>query len=254
MPLFATSRSRPTWWALCGLLAATGSVQATPFYAPPPPAADAKTFSGEAELGYTRLSGNTDSQTLIGKGRLTWLNGKWTHTLRSEARNVARGGDTDAEQYLLAGRERYELEGPHYMFGFARWEKDRFSGYDQQFTTIAGYGRDLIDSERQLLSLEAGPGIRHDRIQDEANETLAVAYGALAYEYELSDTSALSQELSVEATDNNTTSRSLSSLTARLNSRLALKLSHEIKSNSQPPEVAMARTDHTTSASLLYNW
>ncbi|MFY0989415.1 DUF481 domain-containing protein [Halomonas sp. C05BenzN] len=254
MPRDATSRSRPSWRILCGLLAAAGSVQASPFYAPPPPAEDAKTFSGEAELGYTRLSGNTDSQTLIGKGRLTWLTGKWTHTLRVEARNVARNGDTSAEQYLLAGRERYELEGPHYLFGFARWEKDRFSGYDQQVTSIGGYGRDLVDSEHQRLSLEAGPGVRHDRIREEENETLAVAYSALAYEYDLSGTSALTQELSVEATDDNTTSRSLSSLTARLNSRLALKLSHEIKHNSQPPETAEARTDHTTSASLLYSW
>ena len=254
MPRLATSRSRPFWWALCGLLAVAGSVQASPFYAPPPPDEDAKDFSGEAELGYTRLSGNTDSQTLIGKGRLTWLNGRWTHTLRGEARNVARDGDTSAEQYLLAGRERYDLDGPHYLFGFARWEKDRFSGYDQQVTTIGGYGRDVFETERQLLSLEAGPGFRHDRIREEENETLAVAYGAMAYQYDLSETSALTQELSVEATDDNTTSRSLSALTARLNSRLALKLSHEIKHNSQPPETAMARTDHTTSASLLYSW
>ncbi|PXX98221.1 DUF481 domain-containing protein [Halomonas sp. LBP4] len=254
MPRLATSRSRPSWWALCGLLAAAGSAQASPFYAPPPPEEDAKSFSGDAELGYTRLSGNTDNQTLIGKSRLTWLTGRWTHTLRGEARNVARNGETSGERYLLSGRERYDLEGPHYLFGFARWEKDRFSGFDLQFTTIGGYGRDLVDTERQRLSLEAGPGVRHDRIQEEENETLAVAYGAMAYEYEISDTSALTQELSLEGTDDNTTSRSLSSLTARLNSHLALKLSHEIKHNSQPPEAAMARTDHTTSASVLYDW
>ncbi|MBB3330649.1 putative salt-induced outer membrane protein [Halomonas campaniensis] len=239
---------------LVGLALLTGGAQASPFYAPPPPAEDASTFSGDTELGFTQLSGNTDSQTLIAKGRLTWLTGHWTHTLRGEVRHVARDGETSAEQYLLAGRERYDLEGPHYLFGFARWEKDRFGGYDQQFTTIAGYGRDLIDSEAQRLSLEAGPGYRHDRIDQEENLSLAVAYGALAWELEATDTTTLAQELSVEATDDNTTSRSLSSLTARLNSRLALRLSHEIKRNSQPPDSAEARTDHTTSASLLYRW
>ncbi|MGM0537493.1 MAG: DUF481 domain-containing protein [Pseudomonadota bacterium] len=249
-----TLPSPSRWAALCGLLVLAGAAQARPFYAPPPPEEDDQGFSGSAELGYTSLSGNTDSQTLIGKGRLIWVTGDWTHTLRGEVRNVSRDGTTSAEQYLVAGRERYQLDGSHYVFGFARWEKDRFGGYDQQFTTIGGYGRDLLDGERHHLSLEAGPGYRYDRIGDAENASLGVAYGALAYEWTFSETSTLGQELSVEATDDNTTSRSLTSLTSRLNSHLALRLSHEIRNNSRPPADAESRTDHTTSASLLYDW
>nr|WP_245904526.1 DUF481 domain-containing protein [Halomonas lactosivorans] len=230
------------------------ALAASVFYAPPPPEEDSPTFSGEAELGYTHLSGNTDSQTLIGKSRLTWLTGRLTHTLRGEVRNVARDGETSAEQYLLSGRERYDFDGPHYLFGFARWEKDRFSGYDQQVTTIGGYGRDVIDTDRHRLSLEGGPGFRHDRVEGEENDSLGVAYSALDYQWTLSDYSNVRQELSVEATDENTTSRSVSSLTARLNSRLSLRLSHEIKHNSNPPEIADARTDHTSNVTLLYTW
>lgn len=89
---------------------------------------------------------------------------------------------------------------------------------------------------------------------DGENESLGVAYGALAYAWDFSETASLEQELSVEATDANVTSRSLTALTARLNAHLALKLSHEIKDTSRPPEDAEARTDRTTSASLLYNW
>ncbi|MFB9145778.1 YdiY family protein [Halomonas alkalicola] len=235
-------------------LAASGATLASPFYAPPPIDETPHGFSGEAELGYTHLAGNTDSQTLIGKSQLTWWRDRWTHLLRGEVRHVSRDGEASAEQYRLTGRERYDLEGPHYLFGFARWEKDRFSGYDQQLAAIAGYGRDLIEGERHRLSLEAGPGYRRDRIDTEPDASLAVAYGALDWHLEATETTTLKQELSVEATDDNTTSRSLSSLTARFNSRLALRLSHEIKRNSQPPEGAEARTDHTTSASLLYSW
>ncbi|AMD01984.1 DUF481 domain-containing protein [Halomonas chromatireducens] len=224
------------------------------FYAPPPPDEEAPTFGGEAELGYTHLSGNTDSQTLIGKSRLSWLTGNWTHTLRGEVRNVTRDGDTSAEQYLLSGRERYDFDGPHYAFGFARWGKDRFSGYDQQSTLIGGYGRDILDGERHRLSLEAGPGYRHDRIDEEENRGLGVIYSALDYHWTLSRFASLRQEMSVESTDENTTSRSLSSLTARLNSRLSLRLSHEVKHNSSPPETAVADTDNTTNVTLLYTW
>jgi len=227
---------------------------ANPFYAPPAPQEDAPIFSGDAELGFNQLSGNTDSRTLIGKTLLTWLKGNFTHSLRGEVRNVSKNGDTSAEQYLIAGRERYELEGPHYLFGFARWEKDRFAGYDQQLSAIGGYGRQIIDGERHYLSLEAGPGYRHDRLRDDENERLAVAYSAMDYRWEFSQHSDFKQEMSVEYTGENTTSRSLSALTTRLNSRLSLRLSHEIKHNSQPPEDASERTDTTTSAALLFRW
>lgn len=227
---------------------------ASPFYAPPPPKENAPVFSGDAELGFTHLSGNTNSQTLIGKTRLTWLTGNFTYSLRGEVRNVSKDNETSAEQYLIAGRERYELDGPHYLFGFARWEKDRFAGYDQQLSAIGGYGRQLLDGNTHILSLEAGPGYRHDRLREHGDYRLAVAYTALEYLWYFSDYADIEQEMSLEYTDQNITSRSLTALTARLNAKLSLRLSHEIKHNSQPPDDTSERTDSTTSASLLYRW
>ncbi|QEA37967.1 DUF481 domain-containing protein [Pistricoccus aurantiacus] len=229
-------------------------VWAAPFYSPPPPQDDAPSFSGDGELGYTNLSGNTNSETLIAKIRLTWLTGLWTHRLRGEAKSVVKDSDTSAEQYLLSARGRRDLEGPHYLFGFARWEKDRFSGYDQQFTMIAGYGRTLLDEETRWLALETGAGYRLDDLEDEAKRRLSVAYGAVDGGWYFSETASLSQELSLEVTRRELTTRSLTALTAHLNSHLALRLSHEIKHNSSPPDEAEAHTDLTTSASLLYQW
>ncbi len=237
-----------------GLLMGAAEAQATPFYAPPAPKADSPPLSGEAELGFTHLQGNTDSQTLLAKGRLVWLDGAFTHSLRGEARHVTQDDATSAEQYLLAVRERYEIEGPHYLFGFARWEKDRFSGYDYQGTLIGGYGRQLVNNDRHLLSLEAGPGYRVDAVAEGHDRRLGVAYGAMDYRWQLSETARLSQELSLEGTERNLTIRSLSSLTARLNAHLALKLSYEFKHNTRPPDTATARSDRITSVSLLYDW
>ncbi|WP_043529365.1 DUF481 domain-containing protein [Litchfieldella xinjiangensis] len=240
-------------FALLASLISTHAL-ASPFYSPPAPDQDAPAFSGDAELGYTHLSGNTDSQTLIAKGRFTWLKNAWTHTLRGEIRSVTQGDSASAEQYLVAGRERYDLDGPHYLFGFARWERDRFAGYDHQLTTIAGYGRQLLLGETHQLSVETGPGFRFDGMRIEKDERHAVAYAAMDYRWEVSEQASVSQEASVETTGDNVTVRSLSSITARLNSRLALRLSHEIRRNSQPPDSATAQTDQTTSASLLYSW
>lgn len=254
MPHHATRHSLIPGLALCALLGTADGAPASPFYAPPPPEEDAPVFSGEAELGFTQLSGNTDSRTLIGKGRLNWLTGDLIHSLRGEVRNVSRDSETSAERYLVALRERLELEGPHYLFGFTRWEKNRFGGYEHQFTTIVGYGRQLLDTPAHQLSVEAGPGFRFDAIRDAPNQRLAVGYGAVDYHWALSENASFSQEASLERTDDNLTSRSLSAITARLNAHLALKLSHEVEHISRPPLSASARTDRTTSASLLYNW
>ena len=81
-----------------------------------------------------------------------------------------------------------------------------------------------------------------------------MVYGALDYRWHFSDTAGLSQELSLEGTDRNLTTRSLSALTARLNAHLAHKLSYEIKHNTRPPDTATARTDRITNVSLLYDW
>ncbi|SDL40646.1 putative salt-induced outer membrane protein [Modicisalibacter muralis] len=237
-----------------GLLLAATPTLASAFYAPPAPGEDAPEFSGSAELGYTKLSGNTNSETLIAKGTLSWLSGAWTHILRAETRRVEKDDDTSAEQYLVAGRERYDLDGPHYLFGFARWEKDRFSGYRHQTTMIAGYGRQLLEGPPHSLSVEGGPGYRHDALENGEDEDLAVGYAAVNYQWALSEHASVQQELSVEGTAENVTTRSFSALTTQLNSHLALRLSHELKSNSNPPDEASANTDRTTTASLLYSW
>lgn len=250
----APARTATASAILVGVLLGTAPSLAGAFYAPPEPGDDAPEFSGQAELGYTHLSGNSDSETLIAKGRLSWLNGRWTHILRGETRRVEEDDDTSAEQYLVAGRERYDLDGPHYLFGFARWEKDRFSGYRYQITSIVGYGREMLDGPAHNLSVEAGPGYRHDALEIGKDKQLAVGYAALDYQWTFSEHSSVQQELSVEGTAENVTTRAFSALTVQLNSHLALRLSHELKNNSNPPDGAADHTDRTTAASLLYSW
>ncbi|WP_110666879.1 DUF481 domain-containing protein [Salinicola halophilus] len=244
---------RCRWLLLSGCLLSV-SAPADLFYAPPAPDDDAPNFSGSAELGYTRLTGNTETQTLLARGRLTWLTGRFTHTFRAETRSVQDHDDTTSERYLAAARERYELADDNYLFGFARWERDRFSGYDSQLTTIAGYGRQLLTGPTHTLSAEAGPGYRHDAYAEGGSDNLPLAYAALDYTYNFSDDISFEQEMSAEATHISVTTRSLSTITSQLNSHLALRVAYDVKSNTHPPPDASARTDTTTSVSVLYSW
>ncbi|MCM2972280.1 MULTISPECIES: DUF481 domain-containing protein [Larsenimonas] len=244
------------WLVVAGLGVAASSAHAEDnlFYAPPPAADESSGISGKAELGYTSLSGNSNSETLLAKGSLSWYTGPWTRTLRAETKRVEDSGNVSTEEYLLGARQRLSLEGPHYLFNLARWNKERFSGYDYQATVIAGYGRQILDSSPHHLSLETGPGYRRDAWESGSDRDLLVAYGALDYEYELSESATFEQQLSTEATIDNVISRSYSAISVPLNDNLALKFSHEIKNNSNPPDEADVDTDTTTAASILYNF
>nr|WP_299243998.1 DUF481 domain-containing protein [uncultured Halomonas sp.] len=246
----------PTLLLTLAISLADRQATAASFYAPPAPNDESPVFSGQAELGYTRLSGNTDSETLIAKGRLTWLTGRLTHSLRGETRKIEKDGESSDEQYLVAGRERYDLKGPHYLFGFARWEKERFSGYRYQLTFIGGYGRQVLTGPKHTLSLETGPGYRRDALENGEIKDLAVGYGAVDYEWQISEGTSFQQELSLEGTRDNVTTRTFSAITTQLNASLALRISHEVKHNSNPPDVEdeKVNTDTTTAASLLYHW
>ncbi|WP_456268120.1 DUF481 domain-containing protein [Kushneria sp. AK178] len=225
------------------------------FYAPPPPSDDAVPFSGAIELGYTALSGNTNTETLLGKGRITWYNQAWTHTTRAEVKSVSDSENTTAEQYLFSQRERYSLEdSSNYLFGLGRYEKERFSGYDNQFTTIGGYGRQIFDTDLQALSLEAGPGYRFDDYENGGSRHMLLGYLAADYSLTLSDTASFIQQFSVEGAEDNVTIRSYSAISVAINSSLSLRVSHDIKSNSSPPREADAHTDRTTAASVVYNF
>ncbi|MFC0266771.1 DUF481 domain-containing protein [Kushneria aurantia] len=225
------------------------------FYAPPAGSDDAVPFSGAIELGYTALSGNTNTETLLGKGRITWFDDAWTHTTRAEIKNVSDSDRTTAEQYLVAQRERYSLsDSPNYLFGFARYEKERFSGYDNQFTTILGYGRQIFDTSLHDLSLEGGLGYRFDDFEESGSEHLELTYLASDYQIDFTDTASFIQQFSIEAARRNVIVRSYTALSVSINSSLSLRLSHDLRSNSNPPRKADVNTDRTTTGSVVYNF
>ncbi|MCM2972281.1 DUF481 domain-containing protein [Larsenimonas suaedae] len=209
-------------------------------------------FDGSAELGYTRLTGNSESETLLAKLTGTWYRDAWTYSLHGETTSASEDGEQSAEEYILSGRSRYNLDIDNYLFGLLRWDKDRFSGYDSQTTLAGGYGRQLLDTDTQSLTLEAGPGVRHDIYNNGDVENLPLAYGALDYKWKVSDTAAFLQDFTAEGTRENVIGRSSTALQVAINDTLSLKVSYDIEHNTNPPEDAEEQTDTKTAVSLVY--
>ncbi len=208
-------------------------------------------WSGKIALGYLATSGNTESTSLNTAAELGLTHGNWSHLLDMTAIFAEENDTTNAEAYKVGWKSEYNFSEHDFLFGRAIWRKDRFSGYDQQFSQTVGYGRRLIDTERHKLSAEIGAGARQSDLADGTSENDTILRGGLQYRLALSETSLFSQDLSVESGSTNVYTESVTALKTRLLHDLALVASYTIKNNSDVP-VGLEKTDTYTALSLEY--
>lgn len=210
-------------------------------------------LTGRVALGYLATSGNSDSENLnLGFGGDYYAE-VWHHNLAGRAVQASTSGTTTAEAYGLSWQSDRDLNDVSYMFGRAAWDKDKFSGYDQQLREVVGYGRHFIDTERQKLDGEIGYGLRQSDLRDGTSEDESIARLSAIYEFRLSETAVFKQTLGIESGSDNTYTETVTSLTADVWTDLAIVLSYTIKRNSDVP-VGTVRKDTFTAVSLEYSF
>lgn len=208
-------------------------------------------WSGKASLGYLATSGNTENTTLNSAFELGYLTGDWAHKLTLKAVQASENEETTAEAYEAAWKSEFSLTDADFLFGRLNWRKDRFSGYDQQFSQSVGYGRRLIKNDRHELNAEIGVGSRQSDLVDGTSENEFIVRGGMDYRFIFSENAEFLQELIVESGGENTYIESISAVKASLVGNLALVASYTIKNNSDVP-VGSEKTDTFTAISLEY--
>src|SRR5262245_21466293 len=231
------------------LLTLTGSALAQ---APAPAAAPPDPFIGSVSLGYLATTGNTDSKNFNSSFKATWdLDGPWKHDWTALAINARTNGVQTAESYSAGYKATRDFSDKSYLFFSTDWRQDVFSGYDRQASQAIGYGRRLIDTERQKLSVEGGAGAKQSDLTNDGDLDETIIRGGLDYVIKISESSSFSQKLLLEQGDENRYTESTSALKARIVGNIALVLSLVIKDNSDVP-VGIENTDRFTSVSLEY--
>lgn len=208
-------------------------------------------WSGTVSFAYLATSGNTENQSYNGAAEVSYASNKWTHTANASAIGAAESDTTTAEAYQAGWKSEYAIKEHDFLFGLIDWRKDRFSGFDQQLSTTFGYGRRLVNTEKHVLSVDAGLGFRSSDLSDGTSDSNAIARGGLDYTWTFSETSAFEQALVVEAGPDNTFYESVSAVRASLLGDLALVLSFTVRHNSDVP-VGNENTDTFTAISLEY--
>ena len=204
-------------------------------------------WNSEAELGFVKTSGNTETETFVLKARVINTRDKWKHTVRGEALRNAEGDDiVTAERYFLSGKSQYTFRSRSYVFGLVTYDDDRFSGFDYILTGTLGYGRVVMDRENLTLNLEVGVGGRQSEPEIGETDNEAVGRAAADFAWKISKSATFTQELSTDAGEDKTISRSLTALSTKINSYLSSRIAYQVRHTSEvPPGIEKKDTELT---------
>lgn len=217
------------------------------------PLAATAEFTGKASFGYQGTAGNSETTSVNGATELVWDYKRWTHTVKASALGADDSGNTTAEAYNLGAKSDFELSDVSYLFARFNWDKDKFSGYDQQTTETVGYGRKLLDLEAQTWNIEIGAGARQSDLRDGTSENDTIARLATDYTYRFTATSQVATGIGVESGADNTQVQYGVELKSQLVGSLALVASYRVRYNSDVPAGSEKR-DTFTAVSLEYGF
>jgi len=217
--------------------------------------ASATEWSGEGELGFVAARGNSDTDTLNLALQFQRKTDSWRNRLRLTALRAKDSGDLNAERYTASYKSGYNISDRSYLFGALRYDKDKFSSLDYQASLSAGYGVQLLDDDIHSLLFEIGPGVRRAVPVDptESTETNAIGRLSTEYEWNISETANLSNNLLVESGSDNTFAENELALNVSINSRFALKLAGAVRHNTDV-DPGVKKTDTLTTVNLVYSF
>ena len=217
-----------------------------------------KLWKGDVEFGYYQQEGNTEESSVIGKANAKRSNGQWTYDVAAEAQNSETTGVRSAERYFISNRLAYDFSEFNYTFGYVCGDKDRFSGFVYQATVAGGYGRRLLKNEKLTWDAEVGPGVRVSEFETASDAgdgqiTEAILRMSTDFAWALSETATFEQKLTVESGDENTVSKSITSLKTKIVGGLGLKISYTMEYNEIVPNDTV-HLDRETAITVVYSF
>ena len=210
-------------------------------------------WSGEGEVGLIRTTGNNRQTGVTGGLELDRVGIDWTHKIIALADYQENAGKVSRERYSLAYEPRYNLSKLFFLSGLAKYEHDRFQGYDSRYSLSGGFGYRFIDRPDLKLAFESGPAVRLTDFTDESDQINLAARYALDVDWSITDRVKLSEDASAILQFGNDTLFSRTSLEASLSERLSTRLSYLIEHDTEPPGNA-AKTDTRTNFTLIYGF
>ena len=210
--------------------------------------------TGKGEFGLVFNRGNSQTEAANARLELAMERERWENETTARAVYARDTGTTSSNRFTVANSTNYLINDRSYATGALRYDRDRFSSFRYQSSVAVGYGRRLIKSEAQRLTVEIGPGFQFAEIRDTGEtENQVIARGLMNYRWQIAESTRLSNRLLVESGSSNTFAENALSLSVAINSRLSLSTGVTLTHNTDV-EPGRKKTDTLTTVNLVYNF
>jgi putative salt-induced outer membrane protein len=220
-------------------------------------------WTGKGEAGLVITTGNAETTSGNVKLAMQKAAGDWTHKFGLAGVYIANDVDTTAQRWEAAAQTQRTLNERNYWFGSARYEDDRFSGFNYQGALTTGLGRKFIDSEDTKLSGQIGVGYKvletrvsfnplTNRIIPAESDSFAGLFAGVDYLHRFNASTSLVNKLVIEGASANTFIQNDISLQVKMSDRLALAVGYQIRHNTEPPR-GFQKTDSQSTVNVVYD-
>lgn len=214
----------------------------------------AEGWGGKGELGFVLARGNSDADTVNTKLEMARQTESWKNAFTVAALRSSSEGERSAERYAVSWQTDFRFHPKSYWYNGARYEDDRFSGFDYQASLSTGLGHRFRDDEELKIFAQAGVGFRRfeNSLTGDTNDSVIFS-SELRYEQQLTETASLRNKLLLEAGDANTFATNELALQVKINARFSLAAGLGVRHNTDPPP-NRKKTDTLTTLNLVYGF
>jgi putative salt-induced outer membrane protein len=219
-------------------------------------------WTAKAEAGAVAARGNTTTDSANVKLDVAREFERWKHALSLAAVYASDEMGATGQRWEGRGQSDYKFHPKGFWFGSARYEEDRFSGFEYQTTYGTGLGWRFYDDPITKFVVQLGAGYKASRKRDafdedgitfipsERQEELIAQFG-VDLQRELTPTTKVVNEFLVETGANNTFIQNEFSVQVKILESLALAVGYAARYNTEPPE-GFEELDTLTTLNLVY--
>jgi putative salt-induced outer membrane protein len=219
---------------------------------------------GQGELGITKTSGNTDSESINLGFDFSNVGELWTNEIDASIYRASFSGETSAK--VLSGdyTVKRKLGDRDNLFLNLSYLDDEFDGYREQLSAAFGYGYRVIDTEPTYWEVGLGVGYRdtEELPEFQIDNGIVVESRGLtvngptlvlrtSFRNQITDNTQFIDDFKAEVGEDNSFVENEASLLVSMNSKFALKAGLLVRHNTRPARDS-DDTDVISTLSIVY--
>ncbi len=213
-------------------------------------------WGGEASLGGSKTTGNTDTTDIGLALHLNKTDGAWKHNFDTTYDLGKVSGLDNKNRWFIGYKLDRKINDRLYGYGNVSYFTDDFGPFKQGSFIGGGMGFNAIVPDPIGWDLEAGAGYRIQKVRESGivpsfkNSEFALR-GASKFKYQINDAVSFYNTSEILWSSSDTYLWNDIGLTANLSGNLAARFSYRVDHHSDVP-VGIKKTDTITRASIVY--